>query len=126
MHADPKKSDDADLDEALRGTFPASDPVSPPSHIEDEMERRRTVLEEDVKKKKAELDRSQETHTEDLLDEALDETFPASDPVAIHAAVREAKRIVARKKAKRRAAKKKPAPKTKSKSKKKIKKKTRR
>lgn len=121
MHADPKRSDDLDLDEALRGTFPASDPVAPLSHIEDEMRRRRAVLEADVKKKKAELEDSQETHSEDLLDEALDETFPASDPVAVHGAAREAARSAPTKKAKRRAVKK-PA----AKKKKQPKKKTRR
>lgn len=122
MHADPKKSDDLDLDEALRGTFPASDPVAPPSHVEDEMRRRRAVLEADVQKKKAELERSQETHSEDLLDEALDETFPASDPVAVHGAAREATRSTPRKKAKPRAVK----PVAKAKSKQQPKKKTRR
>lgn len=84
MNADPKNAqDDPDLDEALSGTFPASDPVAP-SHVEDEMERRRKVLEEDAKKKREELQRAQTSHSEALLDEGLDETFPASDPVAVH------------------------------------------
>lgn len=100
MNADPKKTsdDDRDLDEALRGTFPASDPVAPSSHVEEEMERRRKVLEEDVKKKREEQRRSQSTHSEELLDEGLDETFPASDPVAVHGAARETKRTVTKKK----------------------------
>lgn len=85
MNAEPKQpQDDPDLDEALSGTFPASDPVAPASHIEDEMERRRQVLEEDARKKREEQRRSPTTHSEDLLDEGLDETFPASDPVAVH------------------------------------------
>ena len=85
MNADPKKAqDDPDLDEALSGTFPASDPVAPASHIEDEMERRRKVLEEDARKKRDEQRGPPTTHSEDLLDEGLDETFPASDPVAVH------------------------------------------
>ena len=108
MHAGPKKpsDDDRDLDEALRGTFPASDPVSPPSHVEEEMERRRAVLEEDAKKKQEERQRSQAAHSEELLDEALDETFPASDSVAVHGAAQETERPLAGKKAGRRVAKK--------------------
>lgn len=85
MNTDSKKPrGDQDLDEALSGTFPASDPVAPASHIDEEKERRRKVLEEDVNKKRDEQQRSKTTHSEDLLDEGLDETFPASDPVAVH------------------------------------------
>ncbi|HEY3859329.1 MAG TPA: hypothetical protein VGM47_06945 [Gammaproteobacteria bacterium] len=69
----PTRSDDDELDAALAGTFPASDPVSPHSHVEEEMERRRRALEQDSK-----------DATEDALDEALEETFPASDSIAVH------------------------------------------
>ena len=84
MNAEPKRPQDDDLDAALSGTFPASDPVAPASHIEDEMERRRKVLEDDAKQKRQEQQRSEAKHSDALLDEGLDETFPASDPVAVH------------------------------------------
>jgi hypothetical protein len=104
--ADSKKTHrtDDELDVALKGTFPASDPVSPPSHVEEEKERRRKVLEEDAAKKgrrSAEvrtdspgrtlisMDTRKGSHTEDALDEALRETFPASDPVSVDATVHE-------------------------------------
>ena len=51
------------LDHALKGTFPASDPVS-----------ELPVNEKPSEKRKAE---------EDLLDDAVEMTFPASDPVAV-------------------------------------------
>lgn len=73
----PAPASDVGLDEALAGTFPASDPVSPPSHVEEEMERRRKVLEEDAANKRKDA-------AEEALDEGLRETFPASDPVAVH------------------------------------------
>jgi hypothetical protein len=72
----PDPANDVGLDEALAGTFPASDPVSPPSHLEEEKERRRRVLDEDA------ANQHKET-TEEALDEALEETFPASDPIAV-------------------------------------------
>lgn len=101
---DSKKTPDKELDEALKGTFPASDPVSPPSHVEEEKERRRKVLEQDAARKARgtvevrtdspgrtlnSMDTKKNSHTEDALDEALQETFPASDPVSVDAAVRE-------------------------------------
>jgi hypothetical protein len=52
MDGTRKHSDEHALDEALQGTFPASDPVSPGSHVEEEMERRRKVLEQDAKRKR--------------------------------------------------------------------------
>ncbi|HEY4126824.1 MAG TPA: hypothetical protein VGN70_02125 [Gammaproteobacteria bacterium] len=73
----PTPSNDVGLDEALAGTFPASDPVAPPSHIEEEMERRRRVLDEDAANRRKDS-------AEEALDEALEETFPASDPIAVH------------------------------------------
>ena len=73
----PAPANDVGLDEALAGTFPASDPVSPPSHVEEEMERRRKVLDEDARNK-------DKDSAEEALDEALQETFPASDPIAVH------------------------------------------
>jgi hypothetical protein len=73
----PTPFNDVGLDEALAGTFPASDPVSPPLHVEEEMERRRKVLDDDAANKRKEA-------AEEALDEALDETFPASDPIAVH------------------------------------------
>jgi len=73
----PGPANDVGLDEALAGTFPASDPVSPPSHVEEEMARRRKVLEEDALNKDKDA-------AEEALDEGLQETFPASDPVAVH------------------------------------------
>ena len=74
----PAPSSDVGLDEALAGTFPARDPVSPPSHVEEEMERRRKVLEEDA------TNRRKADAADEALDEGLRETFPASDPVAVH------------------------------------------
>ncbi|HEY3645895.1 MAG TPA: hypothetical protein VGM16_11210 [Gammaproteobacteria bacterium] len=73
----PNPASDVGLDEALAGTFPASDPVSPPSHVEEEKEKRRRVLEEDAANKRKDA-------AEEALDEGLRETFPASDPVAVH------------------------------------------
>ena len=74
----PSPANDVGLDEALAGTFPASDPVAPPSHVEEEKARRRRVLEEDAaNKRKADA-------ADEALDEGLRETFPASDPVAVH------------------------------------------
>jgi hypothetical protein len=73
----PDPSNDVGLDEALAGTFPASDPVSPPSHVEEEKERRRRVLDEDAANQRKDA-------AEEALDEGLRETFPASDPVAVH------------------------------------------
>lgn len=72
----PNPANDVGLDEALAGTFPASDPVAPPSHLEEEMARRRKVLDEDA----ANLHKDA---AEEALDEALEETFPASDPIAV-------------------------------------------
>jgi hypothetical protein len=73
----PNPANDVGLDEALAGTFPASDPVAPPSHVEEEMARRRKVLEEDAANKEKDA-------ADEALDEGLQETFPASDPVAVH------------------------------------------
>lgn len=73
----PNPANDVGLDEALAGTFPASDPVAPPSHIEEEKARRRRVLDEDAANKRKDA-------AEEALDEGLRETFPASDPVAVH------------------------------------------
>jgi hypothetical protein len=73
----PNPANDVGLDEALAGTFPASDPVSPPSHIEEEKARRRRVLDEDAANQHKDA-------AEEALDEGLRETFPASDPVAVH------------------------------------------
>lgn len=72
----PNPANDVGLDEALAATFPASDPVSPPSHLEEEMQRRRKVLDEDAANKNKDA-------AEEALDEALEETFPASDPIAV-------------------------------------------
>lgn len=73
----PNPANDVGLDEALAGTFPASDSVAPHSHVEEEMARRRKVLEEDALNKDKDA-------AEEALDEGLQETFPASDPVAVH------------------------------------------
>ena len=63
MNDEPKgpQAGDPDLDQALSGTFPASDPVAS-SHVEDEMGRRRKVLEDDAEKKRQEQQRAQANH----------------------------------------------------------------
>lgn len=58
------------LDEALKETFPASDPVAENPAVARTDEE--TILEEEIIQ-----------HEEYLLDEALEMTFPASDPIAI-------------------------------------------
>lgn len=57
--------DEKMLDQALKGTFPASDPVA----------------ELPVTEKKSEKEMAEET----LLDEAVEMTFPASDPISVDA-----------------------------------------
>ncbi len=48
---DTRKNSD-DLDNALQGTFPASDPVTVHSTMDEEKERRRKVLQQDKKRKR--------------------------------------------------------------------------
>ncbi len=57
--------DEKMLDHALKGTFPASDPVA----------------ELPVSEKKSEKEKAEET----LLDDAVEMTFPASDPISVDA-----------------------------------------
>lgn len=65
--ADAKTHDEQLLDDALRDTFPASDPVAEPPQQEDVSARRKAK--------------------EALLDEGIEMTFPASDPVSVASSI---------------------------------------
>lgn len=75
----PTKEDNPEkrLDDALEGTFPASDPV--------QITRRqsRRTGERGAQAGRSAAGSNKETHQDKGLDEGLEETFPASDPVSV-------------------------------------------
>lgn len=77
QHDTNTATSDAELDNALQDTFPASDPVG-------EVQPKKTKRGE---KGNSDKDAGRSDESEELLDDAVAMTFPASDPISVASSI---------------------------------------